>query len=156
MTNKRATLIGLTVYVLIVVFVVGKLARLLWQVFVVGNGVTLLNAAQWIDTLFFGTLIPIVYGGVAALIVARRPGHAVGWLLFMPALAGAIPTPSVSALLDPPAQPGVLFYLGAWFFGWAWLPFFLPVFCCHSIFRTAACCRDAGASCLRWRSAWPR
>jgi signal transduction histidine kinase len=75
-------------------------------------------------------LLPVFYSIVAALIISRQPRNLVGWLLMLPALVTAAPLPlaeSASYFLNPPADPGPLFFLFAWFNTWGWILLIFPI-----------------------------
>jgi hypothetical protein len=66
---------------------------------------------------YWSGLLLIGYATVGALVAARRPGNAVGWLLLAVALAMALGTFCEVYGLTP-TYPGRL--AAAWFAGWAW------------------------------------
>jgi hypothetical protein len=73
--------------------------------------------------------IPIVFSGVAALIIARQPGNRVGWLMMF--IAFGVVSPGSLILRYLPEAPTSLtpgLWLLLWFDGWSWIPAIFPIF----------------------------
>ena len=69
------------------------------------------------------SVIPLVFGMVGALIVARQPRNTIGWLLMLIALgwaAGDIPTSYLPYALATSSEPSVATLVLLWFVGWGW------------------------------------
>jgi hypothetical protein len=99
---------------------------------------------------------------VGAVLVAHRPGNAIGWLFSAIGLLTATGTLALdyaeyAYVTRPGSLPGAL--LAAWY-QWWWLPMFaLILVVTPLLFPPAGCCRPAGAR-LRWRprsrlQCWP-
>ncbi|GIV75836.1 MAG: hypothetical protein KatS3mg050_0230 [Litorilinea sp.] len=86
------------------------------------------SLAGWISDLIWGLAIPAVFAVLGALIVHRRPGNRVGWLLMITALASVSPTDVVLWLLSTPSTltPGL--WLLAVINNWEWVPLIFAVF----------------------------
>ncbi|MFN2173569.1 MAG: sensor histidine kinase, partial [Candidatus Promineifilaceae bacterium] len=107
-----------------VLCLVGSLAGLvIWVVQLTGRA----TPSEWADALGWRLLLPVFFSVVAALIISRQPRNLVGWLLMIPALTSAVPLPSAAYLDNPPANPGLLFLLFAWFSTWNWVPLIFPI-----------------------------
>ena len=101
----------------------GLLAGLIWEFHLVAPP-TLNDAMQeWI----WGFLLPLVFSGLGALIIARAPGNRVGWLLMITALGGVIPATMILENLPAPTHltPGL--FLLVWLEGWSWIPVIFPI-----------------------------
>jgi hypothetical protein len=101
----------------------GLLAGLIWE-FHLAAPPTLNDAMQeWI----WGFLLPLVFSGLGALIIARAPGNRVGWLLMITALGGVIPATMILENLPAPTHltPGL--FLLVWLEGWSWIPVIFPI-----------------------------
>ena len=101
----------------------GLLAGLIWE-FHLAAPPTLNDAMQeWI----WGFLLPLVFSGLGALIIARAPGNRVGWLLMITALGGIIPATTILENLPAPTHltPGL--FLLVWLEGWSWIPVIFPI-----------------------------
>ena len=76
------------------------------------------------------SLVSIIFSIVGALIVTRKSGHLVGWLLLIVAISSSNPAPSLLEIYFPSApttiSPGL--WLLLWFGGWGWLLGILPIF----------------------------
>ncbi|HZD55238.1 MAG TPA: hypothetical protein VE136_00835 [Anaerolineales bacterium] len=73
--------------------------------------------------------IPIVFSGVAALIIARQSGNRVGWLMMF--IAFGVVSPGSLILRYLPEAPTNLtpgLWLLLWFDGWSWIPAIFPIF----------------------------
>lgn len=90
-----------------------------------------------VDSL--GILYPIPYSIIAALIVSRRSGNVIGWLLMGPVLLAVIGEPIsnyINSLGGPPASPDLPFYLMMAAAGWGWLLLVFPVLLIMLLFPT--------------------
>jgi hypothetical protein len=81
---------------------------------------------ELVEALGWGWALPVTFAALAALIIARRPRHRVGWLLMLPALVKAIPTVSLLATPQARLTPGL--WLLLWFDNWSWIPVIFPIF----------------------------
>jgi hypothetical protein len=82
-----------------------------------------------VEIFGWGLAMPAVFSVVAALIIARRPGNRVGWLLMLPALTIASPfRASVASWTTPPASLTAGMWLLLWLDFWSWIPVIFPVF----------------------------
>ena len=70
---------------------------------------------DWVDYLGWILVVPIVFSIVAALIIARRPGNRVGWLLMLPALTIAWPG---GAIINSWPVPPASLTAGMWLLLW--------------------------------------
>jgi hypothetical protein len=96
---------------------------LIWQVHLIAPP-TLNDAMQkWL----WGFLLPLVFSGLGALIIARAPGNRVGWLLMITALGSVIPATMILENLLAPTHltPGL--FLLVWLEGWSWIPVIFPI-----------------------------
>ncbi len=93
------------------------------------------DAAPIEKSLFIGLLmaiflVAVTFAVVGALIVTRKSGHLVGWLLLVVAISTATPIASIFDIYFPSApatiSPGI--WLLLWFSNWTWLLGILPVF----------------------------
>jgi hypothetical protein len=121
MNQHRSILLARVLFVACVVR--GLLASLIWE-FHLAAPPTLNDAMQaWI----WGFLLPLVFSGLGALIIARAPGNRVGWLLMITALGGIIPATMILENLPAPTHltPGL--FLLVWLEGWSWIPVIFPI-----------------------------
>jgi hypothetical protein len=121
MNQHRSILLARVLFVACVVR--GLLASLIWE-FHLAAPPTLNDAMQeWI----WGFLLPLVFSGLGALIIARAPGNRVGWLLMITALGGVIPATMILENLPAPTHltPGL--FLLVWLEGWSWIPVIFPI-----------------------------
>ena len=121
MNQHRSILLARVLFVTCVVR--GLLGSLIWE-FHLAAPPTLNDAMQaWI----WGFLLPLVFSGLGALIIARAPGNRVGWLLMITALGGIIPATTILENLPAPTHltPGL--FLLVWLEGWSWIPVIFPI-----------------------------
>ena len=121
MNQHRSILLARVLFVTCVVR--GLLGSLIWE-FHLAAPPTLNDAMQaWI----WGFLLPLVFSGLGALIIARAPGNRVGWLLMITALGGIIPATMILENLPAPTHltPGL--FLLVWLEGWSWIPVIFPI-----------------------------
>ncbi len=84
-------------------------------------------------------LLPLEFAVVAALILARQPRNAIGWLLLGPALLGlltAIIEPILLGVTEAAPTPTVPLLLAVWFDGWGWLLLIFPILLIPLLFPT--------------------
>lgn len=77
----------------------------------------------------FELILPLLYGGLGALIVSRQATNTVGWLMLLAAQdLGGILTLFVGPLVEPPLAltPGL--WLALWFDNFSWILFIFPIF----------------------------
>lgn len=82
----------------------------------------------------FGATI-VAYPAVGVLILQRRPGHAIGWLLLMPGLS-SLTVWADGLLAQPPSELTLLVWLAIWFENFSWLLLIFPVFLLPALFPT--------------------
>jgi hypothetical protein len=75
------------------------------------------------------SLVAFVLSG--AVILVRRPGNVIGWLLLIPGLA--VPATEVAnrwllGIQPPPTELTPLIWLLAWWAGWSWILLIFPIF----------------------------
>jgi hypothetical protein len=83
-------------------------------------------------------LLIMPFAITAALIVSRKPGNVIGWLLMIPVVLSIISAP-LNNLLNipaPPSHPGFLFLLAIWFSNWDWLALIFPLILIALLFPT--------------------
>ncbi len=84
------------------------------------------NAPQLAPTIVQTALeagIPVVFGVVAALIVAHQPRNTIGWLLMVIALGwtlGGIPASYLPYALSASPEPSAVILVMLWFVQWNW------------------------------------
>jgi hypothetical protein len=84
-------------------------------------------------------LLPLEFAVVAALILARQPRNAIGWLLLGPAALGlltAIAEPILLGVTEAAPTPTVPLLLAVWFDGWGWLLLIFPILLIPLLFPT--------------------
>ena len=99
---------------------------------------TITTALMVVETVLFGLLF-VTFALVAALIVSRRPGNLVGWLMLVPGLGGAlgfVATGYLDGFVTAPADVTAVLLLALWFQGWSWLLLIFPVLQLLQLFPT--------------------
>jgi hypothetical protein len=84
---------------------------------------------DWVNALGWGVAIPVVFSALGALIISRKPGNRVGWLVMLIAFAAASPISTIlGSLSAPPATltPGL--WLLTWLDNWWWVLVIFPIF----------------------------
>ena len=137
-----------------------SLTRVIWTLFgvVTLSGITQVaitlrarapfqNLFVPIDTVLEGALM-VVFAFMGILILTRQPGNLIGWLLFLPALIGSVPSRALYPQLQQGASAApVLLILALWFSNWNWLMLILPILFIPILFPTGRPLTP------RWR--WP-
>jgi hypothetical protein len=82
--------------------------------------------AEYEPALGWDWALPVLFSVIGALIVARQPRNRVGWLLMIPALVVATPTPY--ALETPRTALTPALWLQIWVDGWSWIPIIFSIF----------------------------
>ncbi len=80
------------------------------------------SAAVFTQTVL-EAILPVVFGVVGALIVARQPRNTIGWLLMVIALAwtmGGVPAGYLPYAIAASPEPSVAILVMVWFVGWSW------------------------------------
>lgn len=83
-------------------------------------------------------LLPPILAAAGALIYIRRPGNAIGWMLFIPAVGGQAGD-LISLYLAssaPPAQPGPLTIAALAYSQLSWMTIFFPLLLLPQLFPT--------------------
>jgi hypothetical protein len=79
-------------------------------------------------------LIPVVFTGLGAFVVHRRPDNAIGWLLMAPGLAVADMSGSLAT--GPPVEVTVWLMLQVWYDNLSWLLLIFPIVLMLALFPT--------------------
>ena len=78
-----------------------------------------------LDTLANATTLAgfVAFAITGALVISRQPRNVVGWLLMIEGSLAIIWPVDLyfNNLVQPPANPSLLFITGLWFWGWLWL-----------------------------------
>ena len=94
-------------------------------------------------TAVFGAIVegmlPVVFSGLAALIISNQPLNVIGWLFMITAVAAAVADPVnlwLTSFDTPPdhLHPGL--WMALWFENWSWLTFMFPIFHLLQVFPT--------------------
>ncbi len=88
---------------------------------------------------FIGPILASTLTFIAALILARLPGHTVGWLLMISGAAVSISGPAegfINRLPAPPAAPGMVFLILVWIQQTFWLVVIFPLLLVPLFFPT--------------------
>ncbi len=102
----------------------GLLESLIWEVHLTAPP-SLNDAAQkWM----WNFLLPLVFSGLGALIIARAPGNQVGWLLMISGLGSVNPATTILENLPAPTSVTPGLFLLVWLEGWSWTVGFFPIF----------------------------
>jgi hypothetical protein len=123
MSENRSRILAWVLYALLIVGVVTQLV--IWFARFTGQP----SLFEMVEAFGWGLGIPLVFAGLAALILNRQPANRVGWLMMIVALAVANPiSVFIETLSAPPDSltPGM--WLLLWFDGWSWIPVIFPVF----------------------------
>lgn len=111
---------------------------------VIAAGIDLLAPARPLDAQSAAAralwaFVPIVFAGLAALILTRQPRNAIGWLMLGPAIQVAFTGPIESYLSRLPAAPadlGLPLFLMLWVNGGSWTLLIFPVLLIPLLFPT--------------------
>lgn len=85
------------------------------------------------------SLLPLAFSALGAFIIARQPGHTIGWLMLAPALSTFLDTFSahfVNGVSVPPAQPSPLFLVAVWSDRVSWVLSVFPLLFILLLFPT--------------------
>jgi hypothetical protein len=120
-----------------------------WGLFAAVTVMTLINAIVSLEkrsseqtpfnlvNAIFVMALPVAFALLAALILSRQPGNVIGWLLFMPALAGILPADAyIRTFTSLPSQPPTLLLLALWANSWNWLLLIFPILFIPVLFPT--------------------
>ena len=122
MTQRHAAIVAWTLSALCIVSVVVQTTIALTTT----SGP--LSLFDMVERFGWRLLLPILFAVPAALIIARRQGNRVGWLLMLPALTVAIPGDTILVgLAGPPAEVTPTLFLLMWLDGWSWIPAIFPI-----------------------------
>lgn len=85
--------------------------------------------ARIVELVTFSLVLPVLYAGLGALIVTRRPGNRVGWLMILSSLdiGGLLQVIFGLAEAAPPVLTTAM-WLTLWFSNWSWVIFIFPIF----------------------------
>jgi hypothetical protein len=74
-------------------------------------------------------LLPVTFASLGALIVTRRPGNRVGWLMIVTAIAWAAPLTGILEVFypSPPTKLSLGLWVLLWLQNWQWLLNILPI-----------------------------
>lgn len=104
------------------------------------------SLADLVEAFGWTLALPVVFSGLAAIVIARQPGNRVGWLLMLSGLGVAIPLDAFfEDLSTPPVNLTLGLWLLVWFEGWSWIGLIFPLFRSPSTFPPAGRLRAAGA-----------
>ena len=102
-----------------------------------------------LDTLANATTLAgfVAFAITGALVISRQPRNVVGWLLMIEGSLAIIWPVDLyfNNLVQPPANPSLLFITGLWFWGWLWLWLIFPILFLPLYFPTGS------PPSLRWR-----
>jgi MFS family permease len=102
-------------------------------------GPTAPRTAAVFTKIVLEALIPLVFGGVGAVIIARLPFNTIGWLLMLVALgwtSGGVITGYLPYRLGGSSEPNTVTLLLIWFTGWAWWVLIGPLLSILVLFPT--------------------
>ena len=79
---------------------------------------------------------PLVFPGLALLVINRQPANRVGWLMLLTGLGSSIPLSAMLADMAPPPVVTPGFWLLMWVDNFFWLLFIFPIFLIPLYFPT--------------------
>jgi signal transduction histidine kinase len=129
-----------------------RTSRLAWILCAMVSIGALINAVLFVKGLpanlgfiklatdLIGSLLPIFFAIVAALIVSHQPRNRIGWLLMTPAIVIVVVTPIDLQMneFNTAPEPTISNLLFLWFQNWSWLFYIFPLLLILLLFPTGS------------------
>lgn len=94
------------------------------------------------EHLVVNLTMPVVFSVLAAMIIARQPSNATGWLMMISGVSLALTGLMSAIVLDPLAGPPQALnrglWIALWFNAWSWIPFIFAIFLLPLYFPTGS------------------